>query len=175
MNADIWAALCLECAVLRTARHLSHVELLCGGGIWRRAGRGPLQQPYTGDERVPESPRRPRRTCRVHRRRARAPCPAALSAPDYREASGAGRSDLGGAPLCREGHLASHTYLKCCAAARRPAQHRKAASAATKKKKNVTWRQHSSPAAPQGACAILGTRTPAFRPLGLCSPEGNTA
>ncbi|KAJ1110537.1 hypothetical protein NDU88_007888 [Pleurodeles waltl] len=56
---------------------------------------------YTGDERVPESPRRPRRTCRVQRRRAGAPCPAALSASEYKEASGAGRSDLGGAPrLC---------------------------------------------------------------------------
>ncbi|KAJ1081039.1 hypothetical protein NDU88_001224 [Pleurodeles waltl] len=68
------------------------------GGGWSRPCEAAF---YIGDERVPESPRQPLKAYGVQWRRAEASCPAAQSASKDEKASGARRTNSGGAPrLC---------------------------------------------------------------------------
>ncbi|KAJ1190894.1 hypothetical protein NDU88_000213 [Pleurodeles waltl] len=69
---------------------------------------------YIGDERVPESPRRPQRTYGALWRRAEALCPAAQSASKDKEASGARRSNSGGAPRLCAFSVPHMVEVQCC-------------------------------------------------------------
>ncbi|KAJ1103325.1 hypothetical protein NDU88_000751 [Pleurodeles waltl] len=97
--------------------------------------------------------------------------------PPPRQASREGRFDPRGAPcIPAERDVWSPGAPSGCSAVAWQArtQQQEAADGSRKKKEKRDRSQCSGPAAPRGACAILGTHTPAFRTLGLCSPGRGT-
>ncbi|KAJ1100459.1 hypothetical protein NDU88_005545 [Pleurodeles waltl] len=95
---------------------------------------------YIGDERVPESPRRPQWTTERSEDglKLRAPRRSPHQKTKRQVARGALIPEARPASVPRGTFSIPHTWLKCGAAARRRAQHRQAASAAKEKNKTGT-------------------------------------
>ncbi|KAJ1175373.1 hypothetical protein NDU88_000661 [Pleurodeles waltl] len=139
------------------------------------AGHGPGSNPTVVTSGPSATQRRPQKNKRSVVKRGWSSVPGvALTASDLRQASGAGLSDLRGVPrlfAVRDIWRPVPRWVAVLSPGR-SAQHREAAAQLEKKKreKKWDWRQRSGPAAPRGACAISGTRTPLSGRSG-CAPQ----